>query len=105
MLKPPYIFLLLNKLHGIFINALVVRTISQKNTLLSDKLKLGIDKFEKQCFSIEVKVFNRSHDRFIIIDEKDVYHFGASLKDLGKKWFAFSKFDKDVFKIMDKIMM
>ena len=72
---------------------------------ISDKLKSDIDKFKKQYFSIEVKVFKRSHDRFIIVDEKDVYHFGASLKDLGKKWFAFSKFDKDVFKIMNKIGM
>ncbi|NOR44279.1 MAG: ORF6N domain-containing protein [Candidatus Delongbacteria bacterium] len=70
---------------------------------ISDKLKLNIDKFEKQYFSIEVKVFKLSHDRFIIIDEKDIYHFGASLKDLGKKWFAFSKFDKDAFRLMDKI--
>ena len=39
--------------------------------------------------SIPVRVFTRAHDRFIIIDDK-VYHIGASLKDLGKKWFAFS---------------
>ena len=41
--------------------------------------------------------------RFLIIDEKDVYHFGASLKDLGKKWFAFSKFDKEVFKLLENL--
>ena len=71
--------------------------------IISDKLKLDIEKFKKQHLSIEVKVFNRSHDRFIIIDEKEVYHFGASLKDLGKKWFAFSKFDKEALRLMDKI--
>ncbi len=38
-----------------------------------------------------------------IIDNKEVYHFGASLKDLGKKWFAFSKFDKEVFRLLDKL--
>lgn len=38
--------------------------------------------------------FDKSHDRFLIIDQNDVYHLGASLKDLGKKWFAFSKLDK-----------
>ncbi|MBT3464349.1 ORF6N domain-containing protein, partial [archaeon] len=44
-----------------------------------------------------------SHDRFLIIDDKEVYHIGASLKDLGKKWFAFSKFDKDTFKIINEL--
>lgn len=39
--------------------------------------------------AISVKVFTKSHDRFLIVDDK-VYHIGASLKDLGKKWFAFS---------------
>ena len=70
---------------------------------VSDKLKLDIEKFKKQHLSIEVKVFKRSHDRFIIIDEKEVYHFGASLKDLGKKWFAFSKFEKDALQLLEKI--
>ena len=48
---------------------------------------------EKTIILIDVKVFKNSHDRFIIIDNKTVYQFGASLKDLGKKWFAFSKMD------------
>ena len=42
-----------------------------------------------QYAPIEIKPFNKAHDRFLIIDDK-VYHIGASLKDLGKKWFAFS---------------
>ena len=42
-----------------------------------------------QYSAISVKVFTKSHDRFLIVDDK-VYHIGASLKDLGKKWFAFS---------------
>ena len=50
-----------------------------------------------------LKEFNYSHDRFLIIDENEVYHFGASLKDLGKKWFAFSKFDKEAFKLLDRL--
>jgi len=41
----------------------------------------------------ELKAFSQSHDRFLIIDGKEVYHLGASLKDLGKKWFAFSKME------------
>jgi len=60
---------------------------------ISKQLALDIKKFNAQYPPIEIKEFKNSHDRFIIIDNKTVYHFGASLKDLGKKWFAFSKMD------------
>jgi hypothetical protein len=50
-----------------------------------------------------VKQFSDAHDRFLIIDQKEVYHFGASLKDLGKKWFAVSKLDISSVKILDCI--
>ncbi|MBU2447278.1 MAG: ORF6N domain-containing protein [Bacteroidetes bacterium] len=66
-------------------------------------LSLDITKFNSQYQPIDVKVFKDSHDRFMIIDNEDVYHFGASLKDLGKKWFAFSKFDKSAFLILKKL--
>ena len=66
---------------------------------ISKQLKLDIGKFEKEFFAIEVKVFKKSHDRFIIIDDEVVYHFGASLKDLGRKLFAFSRFEIDALKI------
>ena len=52
---------------------------------------------------ILVKEFTKSHDRFLIIDSKIVYHIGASLKDLGKKWFAFSKLGLDVNEIMNRV--
>lgn len=70
---------------------------------ISETLALDFKKFNTQYQPIDVKVFKNSHDRFIIIDNKDVYHFGASLKDLGKRWFAFSKFDKLALKILDKL--
>src|SRR3989344_8432187 len=70
---------------------------------ISKQLSLDLVKYNSQYPSIELKEFKQSHDRFLIIDNKEVYHFGASLKDLGKKWFAFSKFDKDAFKLLDKI--
>ena len=60
---------------------------------ISDHLKLAIKHFNEQFPTLKIKPFKRSHDRFLIIDEKEVYHIGASLKDLGKKWFAFSKLD------------
>ena len=70
---------------------------------LSKALMIDLKKFNAQYPKIEAKEFNYSHDRFMIIDDEDVYHFGASLKDLGKKWFAFSKFEKKAFQILDKL--
>ena len=54
---------------------------------ISKSLQLDIEKHNVQYASIEVKVFKNSHDRFLIIND-NIYHFGASIKDLGKKWFA-----------------
>ena len=70
---------------------------------ISKQLALDVKKYNEQYPEITLKEFHQSHDRFLIIDGKTVYHFGASLKDLGKKWFAFSKFDKDTLTIMDKL--
>ncbi len=69
---------------------------------ISKQLFLDLKKFNSQYPLVRIKEFKRSHDRFIIIDD-DVYHFGASLKDLGKKWFAFSKFDKEAFKLLKRL--
>ena len=60
---------------------------------ISNQLKLDIQKHNSQYPRIEVKTYKQCHDRFLIIDDTDVYHIGASLKDLGKKMFAFSKLD------------
>ena len=60
---------------------------------ISKQLALDVKKYNEQYPPIEIREFKNSHDRFIIIDNTTVYHFGASLKDLGKKWFAFSKMD------------
>ena len=63
---------------------------------IEEALKLDIQKANTQYGGFEAKIFNKSHDRFLIIDDtKEVYHLGASLKDLGRKWFAFSKMDKN----------
>ncbi len=58
---------------------------------ISKQLNLDFEKYSKQYSNITLKTFKNSHDRFIIIDKNELYHLGASLKDLGKKWFAFSK--------------
>lgn len=58
---------------------------------ISHQLKLDVEKHNSQYPPIEVKTYKQCHDRFLIIDETNVYHIGASLKDLGKKMFAFSQ--------------
>jgi hypothetical protein len=63
---------------------------------ISTQLNLDVQKADAQYGDFDVKAFIQSHDRFIIIDGgKEVYHIGASLKDLGKKWFAFTKMNKE----------
>lgn len=70
---------------------------------LSQQISLDLAKYNSQYPFIEIKELNKSHDRFLILDHKEVYHFGASLKDLGKKWFAFSRFDKEALLLLDKL--
>jgi len=70
---------------------------------LNKQLKLDLEKYNAQYKPIEIKRFSKSHDRFLIIDNQEIYHFGASLKDLGKKWFAFSKFDMEALEILGKL--
>ncbi len=68
---------------------------------ITKQLKLDFEKYQTQYQNIELKEFKNSHDRFLIIDKKELYHLGASLKDLGKKWFAFSKLEIENLKILE----
>ena len=70
---------------------------------ISKTLYLDIQKHNSQYSRIEVKEFSQAHDRFLIIDNELVYHFGASLKDLGKKWFAFSKMQLNPLDLWEKL--
>ncbi|MCF7798302.1 ORF6N domain-containing protein [Candidatus Woesearchaeota archaeon] len=72
---------------------------------ISAQLALDIKKFTEQFGPIQIQEFNNAHDRFLIIDSKEIYHFGASLKDLGKKWFAFSKFETGAVDMLKKIKL
>ena len=78
-----------------------------KVTIYTDKidkqLQLDIDKYNEQYNPIAAVLYKKSHDRFLIIDQKTVYHIGASLKDLGKKWFAFSKLNLDAGEIISRL--
>lgn len=69
---------------------------------ISPQLQLDIEKHNSQYSPIKLEVFTNSHDRFLCIDET-VYHIGASLKDLGKKWFAFSKMEIDTESLIGKM--
>lgn len=70
---------------------------------ISKEMKLDIEKFNAQYEPVEVKIFSKSHDRFLIIDNETVYHIGASLKDLAKKWFAFSKIELNATEMINKL--
>ncbi|GHU01269.1 DNA-binding protein [Spirochaetia bacterium] len=72
-------------------------------TKISSQLQLDLQKYNAQYSPVVIKTFKKSHDRFLIIDNT-VYHIGASLKDLGKKWFAFSKMMLDANEILKKII-
>ncbi len=74
---------------------------------ISKQLELDVKKANEQYGNYELRVFSKSHDRFLIIDNTEIYHLGASLKDLGRKWFAFSKMDKSsvdsILKAIDEL--
>ncbi|MCD4758514.1 MAG: virulence RhuM family protein [Arcobacteraceae bacterium] len=70
---------------------------------INKQLKLDYKKYNLQYQNIELKEFKNTHDRFIIVDNTQMYHLGASLKDLGKKWFAFSKFEIGALEILEKL--
>ena len=67
------------------------------------QLKLDLDKHNAQYDPIEIRILKNAHDRFLILDEKELYHLGASLKDLGKRWFAFSKLDGLVLEVLNHL--
>jgi hypothetical protein len=67
-------------------------------------LQLDLERHNSQYPPISIRELRESHDRFLIIDRNELYHIGASLKDLGKKWFAFSKLDDTLLEfIIEKI--
>jgi len=70
---------------------------------LTAQLQLDLAKHNEQYPRIDIKTLKTSHDRFLILDRKEVYHIGASLKDLGKKWFGFSKLNEFLPTILEKL--
>jgi hypothetical protein len=70
---------------------------------ITEELRLDLKKFNSQYQEIEIKETSKFHDRFLVIDKKNIFHFGASLKDLGEKCFAFSKLEKETFENFKEI--
>jgi hypothetical protein len=70
---------------------------------ITKQLKHDLARHNNQYPAIQAHAFNKAHDRFLIIDEETVYHIGASLKDLGKKWFAFSKINLDAVNMLERL--
>ncbi|MDV3559553.1 DNA-binding protein [Elizabethkingia anophelis] len=79
-------------------NTNVTATIYTKS--ISNQLRLDVQRYNNQYPPIEIEIFSDAHDRFLIIDNVELYHIGASLKDLGKKWFAFSRMDIEVGRML-----
>lgn len=70
---------------------------------ITKQLETDLLKHNAQYPAIEVKTFTKSHDRFLILDQETVYHIGASLKDLGKKWFAFTRINLNATEMINKL--
>ncbi|HNW05923.1 MAG TPA: ORF6N domain-containing protein [archaeon] len=70
---------------------------------ITEKLKLDLEKYNQQYPKIEIKILKKCHDRFLIIDNTEIYHLGASIKDLGKKMVAISKMNKESLQILNKL--
>ncbi|MBP5364818.1 MAG: virulence RhuM family protein [Bacteroidales bacterium] len=69
----------------------------------SPSFRVALQQHNRQYEPIELTIFTKSHDRFLIIDD-DVYHIGASIKDLGKRWFAFCKMQLPASEIIEKLI-
>jgi hypothetical protein len=84
------------------------RAAKVKATIYTNKkdsvMELDIEKHNQQYDSISLSYLKKVHDRFLIIDNKELYHFGASLKDLGKKWFAFSKLQLPIAPFLEQLI-
>lgn len=96
-----------NYIHETVLALLTKRSIGVKVIIytmrISKGLELDLMKHNAQYPEIEIKTFAYSHDRFLILDQRELYHFGASLKDLGKKWFAFSRMDSQLRFVLEQL--
>lgn len=101
------IILIDNYINEITLTHLAKKAVNVKAQIFTRKISkplvLDVQKANEQYGNFEVHELTNSHDRFLIIDRNELYHLGASLKDLGKKWFAFSKLDGITETILGKL--
>jgi hypothetical protein len=95
-----------------YIDESVLTHLSKRNTnveaiiytkSISRVLNLDLERHNSQYPSISIRELRQNHDRFLIIDRKELYHIGASMKDLGKRWFAFSRMDSLANQILSQL--
>ena len=91
-----------SQINSIDFSDFISKMVSGFSSQLSDASKAQ-DEVKKQYQNIELLEFKNSHDRFLIIDKKEIFHIGASLKDLAKKWFAFSKINLEIAELLKKL--
>lgn len=72
---------------------------------ITKQLKLDLQKHNEQYPEIKVIVFKEAHDRFLLLDDLELYHIGASIKDVGKKWFAFSKMNTETVNVLNNLKL
>ena len=70
---------------------------------INRQLQLDLERHNSQYPPIDIRTYRQCHDRFLIIDNTEVYHIGASLKDLGRKMFAFCKMNIPAEEILNKV--
>ena len=70
---------------------------------ITEQMQLDFEKHNGQYPPIDLRVLKNVHDRFLILDNKELYHLGASLKDLGKRWFAFSRMDGFLEEVRERL--
>ncbi|OFY97331.1 MAG: hypothetical protein A2309_03740, partial [Bacteroidetes bacterium RIFOXYB2_FULL_35_7] len=95
-----------------YVDESILNLLSKRNTKvtaciytskINEQFKLDLQKHNQQYPEVQVKLFTQSHDRFLILDLKEIYHIGASLKDLGRRWFAFSKIKMNADDIIKRL--
>ena len=85
------------------VNAIIYRSGKITDPKKEKQFQLDLQRHNAQYPKITIKTFNKAHDRFLIIDQAQVYHFGASIKDLGKKWFAVNKMEMPAQDILGRL--
>ena len=94
---------------AVYMSIKIINTFVEMRRTIANNTQLfaRLDNVEQKQLEHKIetdKKFDKAHDRFLVVDDKFIYHFGASLKDLGAKWFAISRFDTDALDFLGKLL-